>query len=680
MLILSKQLKKRLLPIFLVELIILIAILLLDYFNIISVKEILNSDIGLNLILICGILLFVIPLIIVIIIFVKIDNKIRTDYISSLSSISSNIDQVYDFGQVGLIIYDNDGYVTWITPSLIEKGIDFLGKKVEKISPEIGNAIKGTDDFELASIAIGTKNASFSVKVIPVMKIMVLKDVTTFIKLQQINSEQATVMIRFVIDNYQELFLTNSEEAYNEKINIIKDKIYAYCKKFHVYLRSLRIDTFLGVMTEDDYNQMSNDKFSIVDSIKQGQEEDKLLTISIGIARGTSDMLILGEQASNAINIALSRGGDQIVVNNYGSNMLYFGGKTESKTNKNPVRAKVYSRSLAKYVQDASNIIIMGHTNADFDAIAASIGMRIFCKAVSPTKKAYVVYDEDKKNEKKVENKVRQAVKQEYLNDKSNDYFVTTSKALSLIDQNTLFVFVDFHNSKLPMSREIFEKASKIIILDHHRRGEEISDHIVFSLIDPSYSSTSEIIVDLIKNSNTKIPVRPILATFLLAGILLDTDFFKRSVNQNTLDAVMFLKSNGGDIGIATNFLKDEFEEVIAINGILANSTMPVPGIMVAVSSSKDILERTIFAKVAVSAASIKGVQAAFVMGYIGEKTVAISARSEGEYNVQIVLEAMGGGGHFNSAATQIANTTIEETKAKLLDEILKYEKEKGGK
>jgi c-di-AMP phosphodiesterase-like protein len=230
-------------------------------------------------------------------------------------------------------------------------------------------------------------------------------------------------------------------------------------------------------------------------------------------------------------------------------------------------------------------------------------------------------------------------------------------------------VVVDVHRPSQVLSQELLKKAQKVAVIDHHRRGEEFVNNAVFDYVDPNASSTCEILSELIKDSPENVYLRPEIATFMLTGIILDTDFFKRSTEARTLDAVVFLKEHAGDLKKATENLKDELEEVLLINKILAKSYTPFYGIMVSTyADEKSPIDRAVLSKVADMSEEIKGIDASFVIGNISTSDVGISARSNPSFNVQVILEKMGGGGHFTSAGAQFKNSSVDEVKKQLLD------------
>ena len=250
---------------------------------------------------------------------------------------------------------------------------------------------------------------------------------------------------------------------------------------------------------------------------------------------------------------------------------------------------------------------------------------------------------------------------------------------LDKINDDTLLIVVDTHRPSNTLSPELIASAKRIALIDHHRRSEEFIDDLLLSILEPSASSTSELVAELIKYSPQSISISSEIATYMLTGILLDTNRYRVRTSTRTFEASMILKEFGASSEIADEFLKDEYEEYQQKTKILSNIAIPAYGIIVASSPDDEIVERTILAKIAQDALQIKGIKASFVIGMIDHDIIQISARSNGSVNVQLLIEKMGGGGHFSAAAAQISNSTISQVNERLKDVINLYLDEVSG-
>ena len=373
-----------------------------------------------------------------------------------------------------------------------------------------------------------------------------------------------------------------------------------------------------------------------------------------------------------ALNMALSRGGDQVVVNTFGKALQYYGAKNEVKQTRSHVRGRVLAKSLAGLIRANKSVIIMGHKNMDFDALGASLGVWALCKSLKT--KAYVVYEDDL-----VEFQTKRAFRQVFDYNQINEMTVTPLKALQMVTENTLVVVVDTHRPDSTMQPKILDKCKEVCVIDHHRKGAMFINNPIFQYHEPQSSSASELVTELIFYQTTKVNVSEQVANFLLSGICLDTKFFKSGVSGKTFEMAMNLKNYQASVEAVNEFFKEEYEEMKLISGIVNSAKVLSPGIFMATSDEEDIITRTALSKAADEILSTKGVQAVFVIGRTNNNEVSISARSLTDFNVQIIMERMGGGGHFSKAAAQINSSKIEDV-ASSLEETVKVFLRDGGR
>jgi c-di-AMP phosphodiesterase-like protein len=429
-----------------------------------------------------------------------------------------------------------------------------------------------------------------------------------------------------------------------------------------IFLKKISNDAYFALIQESTYQAILKQKFSIIEEIKKISEDDNNFTMSIGVGRGINDYVKLAELASSAMDVALSRGGDQCVVNTYGKNMEFYGGGSESKNKRHKVKVKVVSKSLSALIQSSDSIYIMGHANADFDAIGACLGLYSITKQMN--KKVKIVYDD-----KLVELKARRAFRESFEKEELDEMIIKPNKALEEIDANSLLILVDVSNADIVMTPKLVDVAERIAIIDHHRPGEKLLSQI-YSYQESAASSTCEMVSEIIRYSENKIRITPEVATYMLTGILLDTNNYKNRTGSRTYEASMILKEYGADNNQATEFLKEEYEEYQLKTKIMANSETPYYGVVVCVAGEEDIIDRTLLASVGQEVLNVKEIKACFVIGKIAETTIGISSRSDGTINVQTIMESLNGGGHFSSAATCIEEVSIEEAKKMLYSKL----------
>jgi c-di-AMP phosphodiesterase-like protein len=446
-----------------------------------------------------------------------------------------------------------------------------------------------------------------------------------------------------------------------------------WAKKYNLFIRSYGNDSFLIVGEEKNYQLILQDNFSIVDEVRKStSQSDNPLTISIGIGKGnTTSILRTSELSYMALNMALSRGGDQVVVNVFGKQLEYYGAKNEVKQTRSHVRGRVLATSLANLIKTSKNVLIMGHKNMDFDALGASMGVWAICKNLKA--KAFFVYEDDL-----VELQTKRAFKQVFTNDEINEMSVTPAKALQLVNDQTLVVVVDTHRPDSTMQPKILDKCKEICVIDHHRKGDSFINDPVFQYHEPQSSSASELVTELIFYQTNKVGLTEEIANFLLSGICLDTKFFKSGASGKTFEMAMILKNYQASVETVNEFFKEEYEEMKLVSSIVSSAKALYPGVFMAKGEDNDTITRTVLSKVAEEILATKGVQAVFVVGKTNQNEISISARSLTDFNVQIIMEALGGGGHFSKAATQLQNETIDHVCAMLEEKVRIFLRDSG--
>ena len=279
-------------------------------------------------------------------------------------------------------------------------------------------------------------------------------------------------------------------------------------------------------------------------------------------------------------------------------------------------------------------------------------------------KKVKIIYDD-----KLVELKARRAFRESFEKEEIEEMIMKPNKVLEEMNENSILLLVDVSNPEITMSPKILDIAERIAIIDHHRPGEKLLSQI-FSYQESAASSTCEMVSEIIRYSENKIRITPEVATYMLTGILLDTNNYKNRTGSRTYEASMILKEYGADNNQATEFLKEEYEEYQLKTKIMANSETPYYGVVVCNAGEEDIVERAMLAMVGQEVLNVKEIKACFVIGKVSDTSIGISARSDGTVNVQKIMESLNGGGHFSSAATQIDDVGIEEAKKMLYSKL----------
>ena len=349
----------------------------------------------------------------------------------------------------------------------------------------------------------------------------------------------------------------------------------------------------------------------------------------------------------------------------------YFGGNSENSEKANRVRARVISQTLASIVKQSQNVLIMGHKQSDLDSFGASLAVAKFVKAFE--KDAYVIVDENS-----LEEKTGNIARRLMVEDLYKGKIISPAKAIDLIDEDTLLICVDNHKPALAISEELLDKAEKIVVIDHHRRGEDFVDSPILTYLEPAASSTVELVVELFEYQRVEIEVLPTEATVMYAGMLVDTNYFRNHVGSRTFQIASKLKEKQANVSRAYEFLQDDYKTTQEKMSISANAYRFGNDILIAYGNEEEIYTRPLLAKVGNELLNIAEIKAVFVAGRVDKDKIAISARSKAEVNVQLIMEKLGGGGHFSMAACQVEEKTVKETIDKLEEAIDQYLDERG--
>lgn len=583
------------------------------------------------------------------------------------NTLGADIKEAFIYGQIGLLVYDGNKTIVWSSELFDDRNINCVGYTADEVFPELKAFFKTSEEAP-KEVECVNNNRIYRVINNKELDLFIFKDVTELENLYQVKDEQEPVYIALELDNLDDLesVKQKGDNAVQYELEVRK-AIIDWANKYEVFIKDTNDDTYLIVAEESKYKKMREDKFSIMDTVHEITKEATIpLTISLGIGRGSSDFAKLAELSNSAMDVALSRGGGQIVISNYGSHMEFFGGTSEIRTKKNAVRSRVFSQSLSTHIEGNNRVFIVPHTVADMDAIGSALGL--YELVTSKGKEVHIVCTLEQ-----MELKTRAALKEIFSKEEIEAIFINEATAIKENKDKTLVILTDVNRPGITTCPKLLEVSKNVAIIDHHRRSEDAVDNPIFSIIETTASSASEIVIGLVRFNKQKIEFSKTVATMLFAGLLLDTNGFRANSSAETFEAAMSLKEQGADATKAQNFLKDEYEEFELKNKILSNAETISVGIVVTTASEDLIVDRTILAKVGQDALGVKGVRAMFVIGQIGNDIVGVSARSDGSFNVQYILEKLGGGGHFAMAAAQIEGKSIAEVKNELIDLVNVY-------
>ena len=574
--------------------------------------------------------------------------------------IGGDIQEAYNFAMIGLAITDDKNVVLWTNDLFKSRHIEIMDMDIIAWQPELSALREVNSSDQPVKIVVNSR--TYAVKLLPEAGLWIFKDVTDYEQIFNYSKEQAPVVGILAIDNYDDV--VRGDDDFNDVVTKVKNDIFGYAKDYGILLRRLKDDSYSMLCNYASFEKMLEDKFSIIDKVRGESSRGEIpLTLSIGLAHDFPDVIKLNDLANDALDIAMSRGGDQVDVSAYGQEMKFYGGKSEAQEKRNRVKTRVLADSLISLINASERVVIMGHSMMDMDAFGACLGMKAICNRLK--KDARIVVDL-----KNTEAKTRSALNSSFGKEELEKLIVNSKDAESLVNGNTLLVVVDVHIPSMVMAPKLVDMAAKIVVIDHHRRAEEYIDSPVFNHIDPAASSTCELISEFIRFSsiNPRIELPSTYATIMLSGIFLDSAYFKsRNTGIRTFEAATILKEYGADNSLADDFLKDGYEEHKEVADITSNLETPFYGVVIAQANPERLYDHATIAKAANLCLTYKGVHAAFVIGKISQREIRLSARSDGTINVSLLCEKLGGGGHFTSAAALFNGNDLKVAKQKIL-------------
>ena len=463
------------------------------------------------------------------------------------------------------------------------------------------------------------------------------------------NTKESIMLIE--VDNLSEVLENTMESDRPMLVAEVEKTINAYAQRLKAMITKYESNKYVLSVQDKYIDEEINNKFFILDEVSNIDRGNKFeVTLSIGVGRGGTCPLENNNFAITAKELALGRGGDQVAIKN-NEKIKFFGGNTREIEKRTRVRARVISHALKELIYESSNVFIIGHKNPDMDCFGSSIGLSSVvkqlgkpCNIILGNETAAIDYFLTKlKNDSRYDN-----------------LFVSVEEAHDQINEKTLLIIVDVHNTGYILDNEIIEKAQRKIIIDHHRRSPDIVEGAILNYIEVYASSTSEMVTELIQYMVQKPNLTRLEAEGLLAGIFMDTKGFSFKAGVRTFDAASFLRGLGADTIEVKKMFMDNLDDFLIIADTIRSAEVK-DGLAIAVAP-KDLKKSFMAARAADELLNISGINVCFVLIKINDDVV-ISGRSIGDTNVQVILEDLGGGGHMNMAGAQLKNTSIDEAK-----------------
>lgn len=560
---------------------------------------------------------------------------------------------VVDNLPLGVIMLNDDEEIAWMNHYMCEQiPEDYHHEPINRVFPNIMTTLKANN---IQSIDTSYGDRNYQVHYYDEHNSLLLLDITDEKNMEVALEDKDPVIGILFLDNYDDMTQNMTEALKSDLNNSLTNIINDWATENHVYLRRFSNDRFIMVMSAKSLSKIEETKFVLLDQVRESSDaHGAQITLSIGIGEGSSDYIEVGELAQSSLDLALGRGGDQVAIKTINGSARFYGGKTDPMEKRTRVKARVMAHALRDILLEGDNVIIMGHKNPDVDSIGSSIGVAKIASS-NGIKANIILNDED------IDDTLSRLMKEVEAKEDLYNIFINSEHAWDMMSPKTTVVIVDTHRPSMVLDEDILNKATRKVVIDHHRRADDMISSPLLVYMEPYASSASELVAELLEYQNKQKKLSRIEATIMLTGIIVDTRNYTLRTGSRTFDAASYLRSNGADPVLAQTFLKDDIDTFIARSDLIKSAEISDKGIAIVKADDTMTYHPVTVAQAADQLLQIEGVQASFVMAIREDETIGVSARSLGQVNVQIIMEEMNGGGHLTNAATRIEGKTMDE-------------------
>ena len=613
------------------------------------------------------------------------NNKRKSEISEQLQDLTLTVDSAAKSSLINapfpLVILETDGNIVWKSSKFITEfaNID-INNYINDLIIDIKNEIERNKGTKIKSVVreieidkkiyriqgeFAKTKKSERRKIEEYMLILYFIDETEKYKLKKENEDKKTCVGIIMIDNYEEVMQRVETEQKTQLMAKIESSIYDWVNETNGILIKEERDTYVYIFEQRNLEKIKEDKFTILDTVKNLVRKDKIqLTLSIAISNEGDTDKDVHKSALSAMDVILGRGGDQAVIREDGK-YQFFGGKVEEVEKRTKVKARIVAHALEELMSECEKIVIMGHTNPDIDAMGSALG--IYRMAKSLGKESYIVTNTEATSIKPFITNIQ---------DEYKNVLINKDEAISKVDEETLLIVVDTHKKSYVEVPELLEKTNKIVVIDHHRRGTDFIEQSILTFQEVYASSASELVTELLQYTQIEIELATLEAEALYAGIMMDTKNFTFKTGVRTFEAAAYLRRCGVDIIKVKKWFQSDLASFNKIAEVVGKSEIIHETIAISSYETQENDTSLICAKAADELLTIGDITASFVLGTM-ENKICISGRSIGDINVQMILEKLGGGGHITLAGAQLEGKTIEEAKQELIEKIEEYFSEK---
>ena len=570
------------------------------------------------------------------------NNKRQEELTEHIKSLTFSLDKVAKIALVNspfpLVIAETNGNLIFRNTKFNQEfaNID-INNYLSKILNDVKSEIKNNDKKEKIydEIKIDKKTYKLYGDYMPLKDeyiiIIYFVDNTKLVEMENLFDDKDMYIGLIMIDNYEEIIQRIPDNEKPQLMAEIEKKLYDWASVYKGLILKSERDTFVCIFEKQYIKEIEDKKFDILDTIKELQPSDKMqFTLSIAISNDGTTNLEKYKTAQAALDIVLGRGGDQAVIHE-GDKYTFFGGRTQELEKRTKVKARIIAHALEGLIKESSKVFIMGHSNADMDAIGASMGIYRLAKTLE--KDAQIVLSPKGDN-------LTAFLKELKSDSQYDDILIEPQNAISEVDDDTLLVVVDTNKKNYVESQELLSKVKKIVVVDHHRRSPDYIESATLTFHEVYASSASELVTELVEYASSEPQLTSLEAEALYAGIMMDTKTFTLKTGVRTFEAAAYLRKCGVDIIKVKKWFQSDLDTYNKISNIIGKAELVYDTIAISIYDEEDEDSNVVCAKAADELLTISNITASFVIGKLGDK-VCISGRSIGDINVQVILEKL---------------------------------------
>ena len=507
---------------------------------------------------------------------------------------------------VGILLIDDEYKIEWANPFMLNatNAESLIGENIFELSEGLVSIAKPE---ELRQTTVTISERKYRVYSKPEEKLLYFFDVTEQLEIETQYFADRTVIAILFIDNYDEITQPMDDQMRGITNSTVTSIINEWAAQYGIFAKRVSSDRFLAVLNESILTELEQKKFSILDDIREKTIQKNLsLTLSIGVGAGTPSLTELGELAQSSLDLVLGRGGDQVAIKQPDGKLRFYGGKTNPVEKRTRVRARVISHALRDLIQESDQVFVMGHKNPDMDSLGAAIGVRKMAEMNRVD--GYVIL-----NFHELNGSVYRLMDEIKSKSGFYDKFISSDEALSMMTHKSLLIIVDTHKPTMVIDSRLFNRTEKVVVIDHHRRGEEFIDSPTLVYMEPYASSTAELVTELLEYQPKNAKITSLEATSLLSGIIVDTKSFTLRTGARTFEAASYLRTHGADTILIQRLLKEDIDTYIERSKLVQTVKFIKPGVAIAHGEHNRIYDPVLIAQTADILLTMKDVAASFV-------------------------------------------------------------------